>query len=70
MYTFVLKVTDGSGQSSSAKVHVFVKPPTNTPPVAKAGTNSVRTTDFEFLNNISIIFLTFRPLIYPKTGPS
>ncbi|XP_017053153.1 LOW QUALITY PROTEIN: dyslexia-associated protein KIAA0319-like protein [Drosophila ficusphila] len=40
MYTFVLKVTDGSGQSSTAKVHVFVKPPTNSPPVADAGSNS------------------------------
>ncbi|XP_016965332.1 dyslexia-associated protein KIAA0319-like protein [Drosophila biarmipes] len=40
MYTFVLKVTDGSGQSSTAKVHVFVKPPTNSPPVAEAGTNT------------------------------
>uniref|UniRef100_A0A1A9WUW9 PKD/Chitinase domain-containing protein n=1 Tax=Glossina brevipalpis TaxID=37001 RepID=A0A1A9WUW9_9MUSC len=39
MYTFVLKVTDGSGQSSTAKVHVFVKPPTNSPPTAIAGTN-------------------------------
>ncbi|KAL7732580.1 hypothetical protein ACLKA6_019208 [Drosophila palustris] len=39
MYTFVLKVTDGSGQSSTAKVHVFVKPPTNSPPVVKAGLN-------------------------------
>lgn len=37
MYTFVLKVTDTSGQSSSAEVHVFVKPPTNKPPVANAG---------------------------------
>ncbi|XP_021932800.1 dyslexia-associated protein KIAA0319-like protein isoform X2 [Zootermopsis nevadensis] len=37
MYTFVLKVTDNSGQSSSAEVHVFVKPPTNKPPVANAG---------------------------------
>ncbi|ALC43405.1 CG7565 [Drosophila busckii] len=40
MYTFVLKVTDGSGQSSTAKVHVFVKPPSNSPPVAKAGANA------------------------------
>uniref|UniRef100_A0A2A4JWH0 Uncharacterized protein n=1 Tax=Heliothis virescens TaxID=7102 RepID=A0A2A4JWH0_HELVI len=32
----VLKVTDSSGQSSTADVHVFVKPPTNTPPVADA----------------------------------
>ncbi|KAK7867796.1 hypothetical protein R5R35_001209 [Gryllus longicercus] len=41
MYTFVLKVTDNSGQSSSAEVHVFVKPPTNKPPVANAGTDIV-----------------------------
>ncbi|XP_063227382.1 dyslexia-associated protein KIAA0319-like protein isoform X2 [Bacillus rossius redtenbacheri] len=37
MYTFVLKVTDTSGQSSSAEVHVFVQLPTNQPPVADAG---------------------------------
>lgn len=37
MYTFVLKVTDDSGQSSVAEVHVFVKPPTNKPPKANAG---------------------------------
>ncbi|KPJ18756.1 Dyslexia-associated protein KIAA0319 [Papilio machaon] len=37
VYTFVLKVTDSSGQVSTADVHVFVKPPTNTPPVADAG---------------------------------
>lgn len=42
MYTFVLKVTDGSGQSSTAKVHVFVKHPTNSPPSAVAGVNMVR----------------------------
>ncbi|KAL5280452.1 KIAA0319L family protein [Megaselia abdita] len=40
MYTFVLKVTDGSGQSGTSSVHVFVKPQTNQPPVAKAGSNS------------------------------
>ncbi|KAK9507074.1 hypothetical protein O3M35_008896 [Rhynocoris fuscipes] len=39
MYTFVLKVTDDSGQSSSSDVHVFVKPPTNKPPTANAGPN-------------------------------
>ncbi|XP_023176257.2 dyslexia-associated protein KIAA0319-like protein [Drosophila hydei] len=39
MYTFVLKVTDSSKQSSTAKVHVFVKPPTNSPPTANAGAN-------------------------------
>ncbi|XP_011314056.1 dyslexia-associated protein KIAA0319 isoform X2 [Fopius arisanus] len=37
MYTFVLKVTDDSEQSSTAEVHVFVKPPTNKPPTADAG---------------------------------
>ncbi|XP_076160775.1 dyslexia-associated protein KIAA0319 isoform X2 [Ptiloglossa arizonensis] len=37
MYTFVLKVTDDSEQSSTAEVHVFVKPPTNKPPKAEAG---------------------------------
>lgn len=37
MYTFVLKVTDDSEQSSIAEVHVFVKPPTNKPPKADAG---------------------------------
>lgn len=39
MYTFTLKVTDSANQSSTAQVHVFVKPPTNKPPVAKAGEN-------------------------------
>uniref|UniRef100_A0A0A1WK70 Dyslexia-associated protein KIAA0319-like protein n=1 Tax=Zeugodacus cucurbitae TaxID=28588 RepID=A0A0A1WK70_ZEUCU len=39
IYTFVLKVTDGSGQSSTAKVNVFVKAQTNTPPIAVAGGN-------------------------------
>ncbi|XP_047521552.1 dyslexia-associated protein KIAA0319-like protein isoform X4 [Pieris napi] len=43
VYTFVLKVTDSSSQSSSAEVHVFVKPPTNTPPVADAGEDSTKT---------------------------
>ncbi|CAG9767299.1 unnamed protein product [Ceutorhynchus assimilis] len=39
MYTFTLKVTDSTNQSSTAQVHVFVKPPTNKPPVAEAGQN-------------------------------
>lgn len=39
IYTFELKVTDAKGQNSSSKVHVFVKPPTNLPPVARAGKN-------------------------------
>ena len=37
IYSFELKVTDAKGQSSSSKLHVFVKPPTNLPPVARAG---------------------------------
>ncbi|KAF5285922.1 hypothetical protein FQA39_LY04383 [Lamprigera yunnana] len=39
MYTFSLKVTDSANQSSTAEVHVFVKPPTNQPPIAEAGDN-------------------------------
>ncbi|XP_044017263.1 dyslexia-associated protein KIAA0319 homolog [Aphidius gifuensis] len=39
IYTFVLKVEDDSQQSSTAEVHVFVKPPTNKPPKADAGGN-------------------------------
>lgn len=39
IYTFELKVTDAKGQNSSSKVHVFVKPPTNLPPAARAGKN-------------------------------
>lgn len=37
VYTFVLKVTDASNQSNTAKVSVFVKRPSNKPPVANAG---------------------------------
>lgn len=36
-YTFTLKVTDTSGQTSTADVHVFVKPEHNKPPVARSG---------------------------------
>uniref|UniRef100_A0A182YN71 MANSC domain-containing protein n=1 Tax=Anopheles stephensi TaxID=30069 RepID=A0A182YN71_ANOST len=39
VYAFELKVTDVKNQSSTSMVHVFVKPPTNRPPVAKAGAN-------------------------------
>lgn len=39
VYTFTLKVTDSAGQSSTVQVHVFVKPPTNKPPIAEAGGN-------------------------------
>ncbi|KAH9492598.1 hypothetical protein Btru_024031, partial [Bulinus truncatus] len=34
-YKFLLKVTDSAGQTDTAEVHVFVKPPTNHPPEAK-----------------------------------
>ncbi|XP_063407043.1 dyslexia-associated protein KIAA0319-like protein isoform X6 [Mytilus trossulus] len=36
-YTFTLKVTDAAKQTSSAEVHVFVKPDVNHPPKADAG---------------------------------
>lgn len=39
LYTFVLKVSDISNQSSTASVNVFVKAPTNLPPTASAGGN-------------------------------
>lgn len=39
LYTFVLKVSDISNQSSTASVNVFVKAPTNLPPSASAGGN-------------------------------
>uniref|UniRef100_A0A182P486 MANSC domain-containing protein n=1 Tax=Anopheles epiroticus TaxID=199890 RepID=A0A182P486_9DIPT len=39
VYAFELKVTDAKNQSSTSMVHVFVKPPTNRPPVAKAVVN-------------------------------
>lgn len=39
IYTFVLKVTDASNQSNTAKVTVFVKRPSNKPPEANAGLN-------------------------------
>lgn len=42
MYTFVLKVTDASNQTSTAKVHVFVKPATNSAPKAVVPNNMVK----------------------------
>lgn len=41
VYTFQLKVTDAKGQSSTSMVHVFVKPATNLPPAANAGSDAV-----------------------------
>lgn len=43
MYTFELKVTDGSNQSSTDNVSVLVKLPDNQPPRANAGQNSTIT---------------------------
>lgn len=37
LYTFILKVSDAKGQSSSDEVNVYVKPPINQPPKADAG---------------------------------
>ncbi|RWS17862.1 dyslexia-associated protein KIAA0319-like protein [Dinothrombium tinctorium] len=39
VYKFSLKVTDTANQTSTADVHVFVKPETNTAPIANAGEN-------------------------------
>ena len=39
IYSFHLKVTDAKGQSSEDDMSVYVKPPINQPPVAKAGQN-------------------------------
>lgn len=43
IYTFVLKVTDVSNQTNTAKVLVFVQRPTNKPPDANAGFNQTIT---------------------------
>ncbi|XP_054708646.1 dyslexia-associated protein KIAA0319 homolog [Uloborus diversus] len=37
VYKFILKVTDTADQTSTTEVHLFVKPESNTPPVANAG---------------------------------
>lgn len=65
VYTFVLKVTDSSGQFSTAEVHVFVKPPTNNPPVAKAGKHqvSVETVIYSF-SSVNMYFNEFFFSIY------
>ncbi|XP_023236915.1 dyslexia-associated protein KIAA0319-like protein isoform X2 [Centruroides sculpturatus] len=39
VYKFILKITDTADQMSETEVHVFVKPESNTPPVADAGPN-------------------------------
>lgn len=52
-YRFILKVTDGSGQSSNTSVMVFVKPPLTSTPVANAGTDQVGELDFISSENFS-----------------
>lgn len=37
VYKFILKVTDTADQTSTTEVHLFVKPESNSPPVAAAG---------------------------------
>ncbi|XP_035231615.1 dyslexia-associated protein KIAA0319-like protein [Stegodyphus dumicola] len=37
VYKFILKVTDTADQTSTTEVHLFVKPESNTPPIANAG---------------------------------
>jgi len=44
LYTFILKVTDTGGLTSTSKVTVVVQPEKNQPPVAKAGSDKVEFT--------------------------
>lgn len=37
VYKFILKVTDTADQTSTTEVHLFVKPESNSPPMAVAG---------------------------------
>ncbi|XP_015923120.2 dyslexia-associated protein KIAA0319 isoform X1 [Parasteatoda tepidariorum] len=39
VYKFILKVTDTADQTSTTEVHLFVKPESNAPPVANAGSD-------------------------------
>lgn len=45
-YRFILKVTDGIGQSSNTSVMVFVKPPLTSPPTANAGQDQVNRNNY------------------------
>jgi len=49
IYNFLLKVTDKAGQTDEDKVAVYVKPPTNLPPVAKAGTDQTLSLPISFI---------------------
>ena len=48
-YSFVLKVTDEAGQSDEDDVKVYVKPPTNLPPVVNAGPDQTLSLPLPFL---------------------
>ena len=48
-YKFVLKVTDADGKSDEDDVKVYVKPPTNLPPVAVAGPDKELSLPLPFL---------------------
>jgi len=49
IYNFLLKVTDKAGQTDEDKVAVYVKPPTNLPPVAKAGPDQTLSLPLSFI---------------------
>ena len=48
-YSFLLKVTDEAGQSDEDDVKVYVKPPTNLPPVVSAGSDQALSLPLPFL---------------------
>ncbi|GFR28437.1 dyslexia-associated protein KIAA0319 [Trichonephila clavata] len=75
VYKFILKVTDTADQTSTTEVHLFVKPESNTPPVANAGVDQKVTLPLQgpvILNgsaskdNIKIIQWTWEQIIGPK----
>jgi len=49
IYNFLLKVTDVAGQTDEDKVAVYVKPPTNLPPVAHAGSDQTLSLPLSFV---------------------
>jgi len=48
-YNFLLRVTDEAGQSGEDRVAVYVKPPTNLPPVAHAGPDQTLSLPLDFV---------------------
>lgn len=60
LYTFVLRVTDNANQTSSpSEVHVFVKPPTNKPPVGMFTCNYVF---YDFIKFFTILAIAGKNL--------